>query len=128
MYMIRSFGFGGEEDITDIKTLKEARKILRQKKREFEEEYEVADYDDWHEEDNWWSFGRCEEGYTIYEIIKVPEFKNDFDKLIWEAKQKLDFADYASTDYSYSLMDNCVSDYTYEARELIDQAIKSLGR
>ena len=129
MYMIRSFGFYGEEDVTDIKTIKEARKILNKKKREFKKEYEVDDdLDNWDEDDNYWSCGITEEGYTIYEIIKIPEFKDDFERLIWEAKQRLDFADYAATDYSYSLMDNCVSDYTYDARKLIDQAVKSIGR
>ena len=127
-YMIHSTGFGAIEDIADIATIEEAKEILHEKMQDFLDDNEVGDCDDWDEDENYFSCGISEEGYTSYMIYEVPDFKNKVEELMWKAKLALDDADDASRDYTYSLMDNCVDCYTLDARNCIDEALELLRK
>ena len=125
-YMITVYGDATDIDsIKDINSLEEAKKILGQKVEEWCEENDVdIDETDYSDRDQYFNYGIEGRGVCIYEIHEVPDFENEIEELIWRAKLETEYAEYAADNYCWSLMDNCVSDYTFSAREYLDKALK----
>lgn len=126
-YEILSYGSYDVENITTkFKTKEDAKKELKKLAEKWCGEHDIdkdeIDIDDF--DDNCFEYGEEECGVVAYEVIEVPDFKNIVDELLWKAKKELRFANYATTDYKWTLMD-CMADcHICNAEELIDKAIK----
>ena len=124
-YMITAYGYEVGDDVKNIKTIEEAEKILRKKVKKWCKENEIdIDDTDYTEGDYYFNYGLEEHGVCIYEIHEIPDFKNEIEELIWKAKLQTEIAEYAADDYCWSLMDNCVSNYTFAAREYLDKVLE----
>lgn len=125
-YMV--FGFGSydvdDEDVYGISTMEEAEWILHKKVTAWCREHNIRPKDiDYEKGDDSFYIGRCEEGICSYKIYEVPDFHDEVHELMWKAQFEMDKACYEADDYAFTLQDNCVNDYAYRAKELIDEAI-----
>lgn len=129
-YMVYGYGSYDVElpDVTDIKTLEEAIEIFKEHINEWCEEHGMDVEDtDYIEGDDYFEYGKEEEGVCIFTIYEVPEINNEADQALWDARLEMDNARFAATDYAFSLMDNGVSEHTEKAKELIDRAMELMG-
>ena len=127
-YMIYGFGYDVMENETGIETREEAEKIFEQKVEEWCKEHDVNIDDTDYIEGDYFSYGQDEKGYYIYEIIEEPIINTEIDELIWQAKLALKDAESAAIDYSYTLMDNCVDQFTGKVEEYLDEIVKIIKK
>ena len=125
-YLVTAFGYDAGSDKRNIATKEEAVQIMERKVKQWCQKHDLdIDETDFVEGDTYFRYGIEEDGACIYEVHEVPDFKDEIDELLWKAQLALDYAEYAAEDYSYSLMDNCVSTYTTEVKDILSK-IKTL--
>ncbi len=128
-YMV--YGYGSydvdDTDARDIATVEEAEEIMDEKVKRWCEEHDIdpedAEYD---EGDHYFSYG-TEKGVAIYVIYEIPDFKNEVEELMWKAKFEMDKAEYEAEEYSWTLQDCGVDQYTSRAKELLDRAMELMN-
>ena len=128
-YMVMGYGsYDAPEDVVDIKTEEEAMDILRKEIEEWCDDNDVdIEKTNYCDGDKTFYYGEEEMGVCIIAVYKVPSFKNETLRYLWNAKMELEKADFASEDYKWTLMDNCVDCHTFAAQEFIDKAIASMS-
>ena len=125
-YLVTAFGYDAGSDKRNIATEEEAVQIMERKAKQWCKKHDIdIDETDFVEGDKYFSYGIDEDGVCIYEVHEVPDFQDKIDELLWKAQLVLDYAEYAAEDYSYSLMDNYVSTYTTEVKDILSE-IKTL--
>lgn len=133
-YKIYSYGgnVGCVDQKKEYKTLREAKSKFKELVKDYCEDWEIDlnnnDYDyeiNYNEKKGYFSCGRCNDGVDIYSIIKVPEFENKIEKLLWETELELDQIEDAHLNYIYNLCSDDIYLYLNNARSMID-AIKRL--
>ena len=125
-YMV--FGYGSydvpDEDIKEIKTIEDARKVMHRQVTKWCKNQNVNISDtNYHKGDEYFSHGKEEVGVCIFTIIQVPKIRNKVDQYLWEAKMEMKQAAYAADDYAWSLCDCSVDYHVANAEELIDKAM-----
>lgn len=124
-YMIVAYGNDVPADKKNIKTLEEAKKVMKRMVKKWCKDNEIdIDDTDYCEGDGYFQYGMEEWGVGIFEIIEVPNFKNKIEKLLWEAKMEMKYTDYAAEMYKWTLEDCCVDYYTNTARKIIDEVLE----
>ncbi len=121
-YMIMAYGYEVEEDVVDISTLKKAEQILHKLVVRWCKEQDIdMDEVDYEKGDHYFQHGIEECGAATYQLLEVPEIKNEYDQLMWELRLDLEMIDAATVDYKCSLMECDVESITASAREKLDR-------
>ena len=128
-YMVLGYGsYDAPRNKNDIDTEEEAMKILHNKIKKWCKNHDVnIEETDYCEGDNVFNYGEEGSGVCIIAVYQVPLLKNEADQCLWDAKIEMEKSYFASEDYKWTLMDNCVADHIMEAQELIDEAMKLMG-
>ena len=128
-YMIVCYGNNTPNNKTGIKTIEEAEATMKRMIKEWCKENDINIKDtDYTDGDHYFQYGEDEWGVGIFEIIEVPEYKNEIEACLWEAKLNMKYADYAMDEYKWTLTD-CVSDmYIDDARGYIDKALELIKK
>ena len=117
-YMVCTFGYDAPDPIEGIASRKEAAKICDEMTSAWCKKHNVEFTPC---EDEYFEYGIDERGIIIFEVVEIPDFRDNVEYFFWMAQRELDKAKYAAKNYAYSLMDNCVDFYVSKARDYLKE-------
>ncbi len=123
-FMIHSYGYDAPEDVTDIRSMKDAQEKLSEMADKWCENHSVNieefDYDQ--ENDDEFSGYKDSKGAVRMIIYKIPFFENEAQKVLFDAQIAMNDAESAAFDYKFSLVDDSVGECVGSAIELMYKA------
>ena len=128
-YMVLGYGsYDAPETEIDIDTEEEAMEILHEEIKDWCDKHNINIEDTgYYDSDDVFDYGKEEKGVCIIAVYQVPLLKNDADQCLWNAKIEMEKAYFASENYKWKLMDDCVIYHTLKAQNLINKAMEFMG-
>ncbi len=125
MFKILSYGYDVEDEINGIATREEAENTLQACVIRWCDKVGINIDDTTYDEgDDYFSHVIDEKGVGAYAVFEYPDNCTEVEKLIYDAKIQLMFADFAADDYKATLCDCNVDYHTGEADRFLDEALE----